>query len=66
MALRLVVLLLLAGWVAGDAGASTSSASTQCPDGGGYRADFQEEVNPFAETYPDCGELTRVIVSTPQ
>ena len=57
VALRLVVLVLLAGWVAGDAGASTSSPSTQCPESGGYRAEIQEEVDAFAESYPECEQL---------
>ena len=65
MALRLVVIVLLAGWVARDAGASTSSTSKQCPESGGYVAESQEEVDAFAETFPECGELTWPTISTP-
>ena len=65
VALRLVVLVLLAGWVAGDAGASTSSPSTQCPESDGYRAESQEEVDAFAESYPECEQLISLKIEVP-
>ena len=64
MALRLLVLLLLAGWVAGDVGASTSSASKQCPETGEYSAVSQEEVDAFAENYPECKQLISLNIAS--
>ena len=65
VALRLMGLLLLGGWVAGDAGASTSSPSTQCPEHGEYRAGSQAEVDAFAENYCECEQLISLKVAIP-
>ena len=65
VALRLVVLRLLARWVAGDAGASTSSPRTQCPANDEYRIESQAEVDALAENDPECQQLVSLKVALP-
>jgi hypothetical protein len=50
---------------AGDASASTSITSTQCPESGLYTVESQEEVDAFAENYLECEQLTSLTVSAP-
>lgn len=58
---RLLILLLILSFQGigsvGDARASTSSTSTQCPVDGTYTAETQAEVDAFAENYPECEQL---------
>ena len=66
---RLLFLLLILSFQGigsvGDASASTSSTSTQCPESGLFTAYSQEEVDAFAENYPECEQLTSLKVLAP-
>ena len=48
-----------------NAEASTAETSTQCPENGEYRAESQEEVDAFAENYPECEQPISLKIEVP-
>ena len=66
---RLLVLLPLllveSAWAVDDAEVNTTETSTQCPENGQYRNEFQAEVDAFAENYPECEQLISLKIALP-